>query len=150
TAARMDVGLDQPRPYRIDAHPLRRELLGEPGGQRVDGALRSGIVHIFERRAEPGRRRGQKDDRSATTEAACTFPGAEISAQYIDLEDAPQPLAAHLGESEGWRHDAGIDDNARKRAERFFSRVEHREDVGLDRYVALDEDRLSARLAHFA
>src|SRR5580765_7298010 len=64
-ADRMDVGADDAGTHCVDADALRADLLGEADGERVDRALRGGVVDVLARRAELCRDRGHIDDRAA-------------------------------------------------------------------------------------
>src|SRR4029453_14989026 len=54
SAARMDTRIDTTGPGSLHAPTLAGELFRESDGQRIEGALRSGIVDEFEGGAQPG------------------------------------------------------------------------------------------------
>ncbi len=76
------------------------------------------------------------------------FTGAEIGAEYVDVEDAAHPFGGHVGEFAGRRHDSGIDDDTVQRAQFALGGVEHRDHLGLGGNVALHDGGAAARGAH--
>ena len=133
----MDVGLDHTGPDGVHADAVRRHLPGEPEGERVDRALRGGVVDVLVGRPEPRGRRGDEDDRPtapapARRQAAGGLAGTEERAHHVDVDRPPDALLRHVDEPRRRTGDPGVDDGAVDRPERRLGGVEQAEHVGLD------------------
>ena len=133
----------------IHPHALGSQFNRQATGQRVDRALRAGVVDIKVGRAEPRRGRRNEHDRAALPAAALHHPPrrlarGEVGAQSIDLEDVAHALEAHVGELRRRRGDAGVDHDVGDRAERVLRADEHADDVVFTRDVAAQRDGAAA------
>ncbi len=118
----VDTGTDHPGRDRIDPDPVATELLRQPDGQRIDGGLGGGVVHVLVRRTESGRRRRHVDDRAtgATTAGRHRQGGGaagEDHAGEVDVDDPVDHLDRCIGEVADVRGQPGVVDQPGRRTE---------------------------------
>ena len=64
-AAGVNVGVDEAGPDRVDANAFFGNLLRQADRERVDRALRGGVIHVLARRSHARGTGGDIDDRAA-------------------------------------------------------------------------------------
>src|SRR5690606_23538783 len=141
---------DHARSYRIHPDAVRANLLREADGERVDGALGGGVVHVLAGAAEARGDRGNVDDGAALAAMAGRhalhgLARAEEASRDVDREHALQPLGAHRLDAHAAVDDAGVVHEDVEAPERALRLVEEPQDIRLDGDVARDGMGLPAR-----
>src|SRR5438874_5387550 len=144
-ARSVDLRADHARSHRVHADAFGADLLCEAERQRIDRALRRGIVDVHGRRAKARRDRREVDDRAAGAAVARRhafhrFACAEKAAGDVDGEHALEARHAHLIDARRAIDDAGVVDEHREAAQAPIHLGKKMHDIGFHRHVGGDGD----------
>ncbi|MNS84823.1 hypothetical protein D3C72_1186610 [compost metagenome] len=147
--------MDVAWPHTIDPHALACHFLCQANGEGVEGALGSGIVHVFVGRAQAcGHRRHVDDGPARPAVPAChalqCVLGAEHGADDVGLHDLEQAEFGHVLDPALLADGACVVDQRGDRAELFVHALEQLDDFILDTGVGAYGDGLGAQGADLA
>ena len=96
----VQIGVDEPWSNRVDANAFFGDFLRQANGERIDGALASGVVDVLAGRSRPRRTRGDVYDRSSPTSMArrhssYRFAATQESSNDVGGESSAKARGVH-------------------------------------------------------
>src|ERR1035437_2822008 len=149
----MDVGLNDAGAHGIDPNTFCCHFFRQAHGESVDGTLAGGVVHIVTGATQTRGGAGDVDDGAASTAVARAhafdrFPGAQETAQHVDVEHALESCHAHLIDTLCHVHHTGVVDQCAESPQPGVDGFEHRHHFRRHRHVRLQRDGIAAARAN--
>ena len=147
----MNIGIDQARTDAVDANALRRHLQRQPRCQRIHRPLGRGVIHIFTRCAQAGRRGRDIHYRPALAamfegHAFYRFPAAEEVARDVGRQDAVNALGGEILNGGLLKQNPRIIDQRGQRLAFTIEAVKHRQHLSFITDVCPNGKGFTARL----
>ena len=148
---RLDLGVDDAGAYRVDANTFRGDLLRQAPIERIDGAFRGRIGHVYAGAAKVRGCRRHVDDRAAGAamdrrHAPDSLAAADQHGRDIELPERRQIFGLQFVDAAIGADDAGAVYQVGYRAELLVDGLEQAHHVGFPADVGLNGDCLGAGL----